>query len=268
MKKKVYTLDELNAYRIAYGQPIQRTELLMSLFKPFIIVFVVSFLLMHYWTVSCILGGLAMFYGYRVMIPISVKRVYNAKAFKERHNFINSLTQILSNENTTVLNALDTVANRASGQFKEDLLTLRLSLQGATTEQINAAYEKFAERYKDDVIFDLYIEQLTTATIEGRTNINTIKNIKHLYNQLKRKQEDFFKMKQRASYEFRLVSIISLVLLLTISVYPFGMDQFVNAYAHQPVGWLTNSIYLTLMGVFFHSYMKRIGDDEVMKVKI
>ncbi|MEK5368012.1 hypothetical protein NSS76_19425 [Bacillus sp. FSL R5-0654] len=268
MKKKVYTLDELNAYKKAYGKPIERAELILSLLKPFIVVFVFSYLLLHYWLVSGILGVLAMFYGYRVMIPQSIKRVYNSNAFTERYHFITSLTQILSNQDKTMLTALKTVAKRANGQFKKDLLELQLSLKGATSEQIVEAFEKFSERYKDDVIFDLYVEQLTTATIEGRTNIDTIKSIKTLYTQLKAKQEDFLNRKKRATYEFRFITMISLVLVISISVYPFGLEQFVNVYAHQPVGWITSSIYLALFGLFFHSYHKRLGDDEIMKVKI
>lgn len=208
-----------------------------------------------------------MFYGYRVMMPQSIKRVYEANAFQERHNFVNNLTQILTNSDKTMLKALETVSDRAKGEFKEDLLQLRGALQGASTEEIHAAFKEFGEKYKHDVIFDLYIEQLTTATIEGRTNIETIKDIKSLHNELKQEQDKFLQKKKRATYEFRFISIISLVLIGAVT-FSFGWAQWVTIYAHKLPGWIASSIYLGLLGVFFRAYLKRLGDDNLMEVKL
>lgn len=268
MKKKLFTLDELNAYKRAYGKPIERKELLMSLIKPFTVVFVFSFAMFYYWWLSLILGVVAMFYGYRVMMPQSIKRVYEENAFKERHMFINNLTQILTNSEKTMLQALETVTKRANGEFKNDLFTLQAALKkGASNKEIQAAFERFGQKYKHDVIFDLYVEQLATATIEGRTNIDTIKDIKSLHNELKQEQDKFLQKKKRATYEFRFISIISLVLIGAIT-FSFGLTQWINVYAHQVPGWIASSIYLALLGGFFHSYLKRLGDDNVMEVKI
>ncbi|MCY8151331.1 hypothetical protein [Bacillus paralicheniformis] len=267
MKKRVYSLDELNAYKVAYGKPIERKELLMSLIKPFAVVFVFSYALYYYWWLSLILGTVGMFYGYRVMMPQSIKRVYEANAFRERNNFINNLTQILTNSERTMLKALETVTSRANGEFKEDLLQLQLSLQGASNKEIQSAFQQFGEKYKHDVIFDLYVEQLTTAMIEGRTNIDTIKDIKSLHNELKKEQDKFLQKKKRATYEFRFISIISLVLIGAVT-FSFGWSQFVDVYAHQITGWIASAIYLSLLGGFFHSYLKRLGDDNIMEVKI
>lgn len=235
--------------------------------KPFAVVFVFTYAVFYYWWLSLILGAVAMFYGYRVMMPQSIKRVYENNAFRERHNFINNLTMILTNEDKTMLKALEIVTERATGEFKEDLLDLQAPLHGATDEEIHSAFKEFGKKYKHDVIFDLYVEQLETATIEGRTNIDTIKDIKSLHNDLKMERDGFMKDKKRATYEFRFISLISLI-LIGACTFSFGWSQWVNVYAHRLTGWIALSAYLLLLGFFFHSYYKRLGDDKIMEVKI
>ncbi|MES5398148.1 hypothetical protein ABU952_18800 [Bacillus amyloliquefaciens] len=267
MKKKVYTLDELNAYKTAYGKPIERKELLMSLIKPFALVFIFSYAVFYYWWLSLILGAVAMFYGYRVLMPQSIKREYDAKAFYERHVFITNLTQNLTNSDKTMLKALETVTNRVNGEFKEDLVQLQLSLQGASNDEIHNAFQLFSEKYKHDVIFGLYIEQLATATIEGRTNIDTLKDIKSLHNELKQEQDRFLQKKKQRTYEFRFISAISLLLIGAVTL-SFGWSQWVGVYAHKIIGWIALSLYLFLLGLFFNTYIRRLGDDNLMEVKL
>ena len=44
-KKKILTIDELNAYKIAYGSPLKRKELFFSLMIPFVVAFFYTFIL-------------------------------------------------------------------------------------------------------------------------------------------------------------------------------------------------------------------------------
>lgn len=266
-KRKTFTLDELNAYRTAYGKPIERMELLASLLKPFAVAFLFTYALFYYWWIGLIAGVIAMVYGYRILIPVSVKRVYEANAFKQRNNFINNLTQILTNSDRTMLNALEVVTERASGEFQKDLYELQTNLQSANNEEIKKAFQTFAEKYKDDVIFELYVEQLTTATIEGRTNIETLKDIKSYHNQLKQKQDQFFNKKKQHSYAFKFICTIAFVLILAIT-FSFGWTQFVDTFAHKFVGWIFSTTYLIIMALMYHSYVKRLADDKVMEVKL
>lgn len=196
MKKKRLTLDELNAYKTAYGKPLERKELLVSLLKPFAIAFLFTYLLFYYWWIAVIAGLIAAFYGYRVVMPISIRRVYEAKSFRQRNNFINNMTQILINPDRTMLSALETVTERSEGEFQEHLYRLLTNLQGTNNEEIKNAFDELISKYKEDVIFELFIEQLTTAMIEGRTNIETLKDIKTLHNELKIRQDDFLAKKE------------------------------------------------------------------------
>lgn len=81
-KKKILTIDELNAYRIAYGNPIERKELFRSLAVPFAVGFFYIFILFYCWWLALIVGFLAMGYAYTFIIPQQVKRVYESNAFR------------------------------------------------------------------------------------------------------------------------------------------------------------------------------------------
>ena len=46
-KKKILSIDELNAYRLAYGKPIEKKELFLSLGVPFVVAFFYIFILFY-----------------------------------------------------------------------------------------------------------------------------------------------------------------------------------------------------------------------------
>ena len=129
-----------------------------------------------------------MIYSYAYIVPQQVKRVYENNAFREKNNFVNNMTQILTNNEKTVLQALKTVADRANGEFKEDLLKLQAKIVDGNNQDIQDSFQWLASKYESDVIFSLYVEQLTTLVIEGRHNIETLKDIKTYHNEIKKRQ--------------------------------------------------------------------------------
>lgn len=266
-KKRIMSIDEINAYQIAYGKPIQRKELLTSILKPFMVCFFLTFLLFWIWWVALIGGLIGMLYGYAVLIPQSVKRVYEEKAFRERNNFINYMTQILTNNDRTIVQAIQKVRKRASGEFQEDLSRLEAVLMDANESETVAAFKELEKKYKKDVVFTLYLEQLTTALINGRTNVDSIKNIKHYHNQIKEKQAEFLNAKQGKANDFKFMAKVSFFFIVAI-IWSFGLKTFIEVYAHYPIGWASSILFLIILGTIYHSFVKRMGDDSIMEVKV
>jgi hypothetical protein len=266
-KKRNYTLDEVNALRVAYGDPLERKELISSLLIPFFVGGIFTFALFYYWWLALIVGCVSMFYAYKIMLPQNTKRTYEVTAFRERNNFVNNITQMLTNPDRTVLDALKTVTERANGEFKEDLYLLQASIVDANTKEQQEAFQALSDKYKNDVIFDLFVEQLATASIEGRLSVETLKDIKTYHNQVKKKQGDFMAQKQKEAYNFKFIVTIGLVLIMAIT-FSFGWDQFINDYARNPIGWVTSGIYLSLLGGYFIAFRNRYIDDNIMEVKV
>lgn len=266
-KKKVLSIDELNAYRIAYGKPIQKKELFLSLGVPFVVGFFYIFILFYYWWLALIAGFVAMGYSYAFIIPQEVKRVYEENAFREKNNFVNNMTQILTNNNRTVLQALKIVTDRSSGEFKEDLLKLQANIVDATNQDIQDSFQCLSEKYKSDVIFSLYVEQLTTLVLEGRNNIQTLKDIKTYHNEIKKRQEKFFNQKVQKKRDFKFMCKVGVLIIFTLSI-SFGFEMFIEIYAHHPIGWVSSLGYLLLLAKNYHIFLKRMGDDSIMEVTI
>jgi len=266
LKKKRYTLDELNAFKSAYGKPLERKELLISILKPFIIGFTLTYLIFYYWIVALLVGIVCAIYGYRVIMPVSLKRVYEGNAFTQKNLFVNGMTQLLTNPDRTINEALQTVVQRTEGEFKKDIYDLITTLTGQDNEKVREAFDLFAKKYKDDVIFEMFVEQLTTTALEGRTNIKTLKNINTLHNELKGKRNGFLQEKKKHEINYTLMIVIIIGLILTIS-FSFGWDTYVEAYAHSKFGWITSGLFLFVNAIFFNSFMTYQADDAVMEVK-
>ncbi|MGG0888911.1 hypothetical protein [Cytobacillus horneckiae] len=266
-KKRTYTLDEVNALRIAYGDPLQKKELITSLLVPFAVAAVFTFTLFYYWWLAIITGVIAAIYAYKVILPQNTKRKYESTSFRERNNFINNITQVLTNPDRTVLDALKIVSDRSKGEFQEDLLFLQASLIDANSKEQQEAFQIMSNKYKHDVIFDLYIEQLATASIEGRFSMDTLKDIKSYHNQIKKKQDEFLAAKEKESYSFKFITVASFVLIMAIT-FTFGWEQFVYVYARSPIGWFSSAVYLLILSSFFLSFRKRFVDDNIMEVKV
>jgi len=266
-KRKVYTLDELNAYKKAYGNPIQRKELFTTLTIPFVVAALYTFSLYYYWWLALIAGCIGMLYSYRVMLPANIKRIYENNAFRERNNFLNNITQILTNPERTVLEALKIVGDRAHGEFKHDLLHLQASLIDADKGEIQRAFQVLSKKYEKDVIFDMYIEQLTTAMTEGRFSMETLKDIKTYHNEVKKRQDRFLADKNKEAYNFKFICTVGLGLIAAIS-FSFGWEQFITVYAHNPIGWVASGIYLAILGGNFISFRKKLADDNIMEVQL
>lgn len=266
-KKKILTIDELNAYRIAYGNPMKREELFLSLMIPFSVVFFYTFILFYNLWLPLIAGIAAILYAYAFIIPQQVKRVYENNAFREKNNFVNNMTQILTNNDKTVLQALKTVTDRANGEFREDLLKLQAKIVDGNNKDIQESFLWLANKYESDVIFSLYVEQLTTLVLEGRHNIETLKDIKTYHNEIKKRQEMFFIQKQQKEKDFKFMCKVGILFIGTITI-SFGFTQFIDVYAHNPIGWVSSTVYLLILAKTYHTFLNRMSDDSIMEVKI
>ena len=267
LKGKILNIDELNAYRIAYGNPIQRKELIISLMVPFLISFFYTFILFYYWWLSLIVGIAAMIYARVYTMPYREKRIYEENSFRERNNFVNNMTQILTNEERTILQSLKTVGDRANGEFREDIEKLQAKIVGATNEEVQGAFQELIDKYQKDVIFTLYLEQIITIIVEGKINIETLKDIKSYYNEIKKKQDKFFIEKQQRQKDFKQMIKLGILFIFILKM-SFGWRQFIDVYAHHPIGWVASFLYLIILMSSFYSFLKRMGDDSIMEVQV
>lgn len=267
--KKVMSIDELNAYRAAYGNPLMKKEIFTALVVPFVICFFAVYILFYYWWLALIAGFVGVTYGYIVLMRINIQRYYHQQALIQRNRFINNMTQLLTNPNETVVSALKWCAQDivASGEFKEDLDKLIVDLMDAGPKEIQKSFKVLADKYEKDLVFSLFIDNLITASLKGRTDINKIKELKSWHNDVLEQTNIFINNKRFFAQQFKQMLIYP-VITIVILTFAMGFDGYLMYYAHHPIGWVSSSIMLGVIAYQFHNFQLKLADDEVMEVAV
>lgn len=266
-KKRILNVDELNAYKVAYGKPLGTRDYIYYVLGPAAVFGAFSFLILYYWWVSVGMAILGAIYGAKVFLPKSIQKTYNSHSFGQRNKFINNMTQILTDDSKTVPKALSLAKARSEGEFKEEVGKLEGRLMGADTKQINKGIENLIKKYEDDVIFVQYMEQLETALIEGRANIDTLKDIKSYHNDMKKKQFEYDIKKQGHLKDMKMLCGVMVIFVLAIS-FSFGFSTYINDFTRHPIGWVSGGVYMLLLMHFFRKFSVYLFDDSILEVKL
>lgn len=265
-KKKRYTIDELNAYKVAYGRPLAKEDYFFSIVLPGLFGGGLTFLLLNNWWVMVPVVFMYAFYGYRVLFPLNIQRFYLHKAYEQRNRFLNNLTQLLSDQTLSWFVALQRASERCEGEFRSDLDDLLVRLHDASEVQRHQFFKQFMTKYAHDVIFYLYMEQIETIACEGRTNIDMLRDIKTYHNQLRKRTKGFIERKKKLLAQVQVGVLLSSLFIGVLHVVPLGIDGYVTHFAYTPVGWITSGLYLVVLSFQLHQVLKSFYDDEIMEV--
>lgn len=264
--KKVYNIDELNAIKTQYEEPVKSKEVVSLALVPAIYLFCFTYFLFYYFWFSVLSGLIGAVYGVIVILPRVIKRNHYKRSQRERNRLLNSLTQNLVNDKITTADGLQTVSSRISGELSKDLELLVTELKyGDDQDKINA-YEVLIEKYRKDRIFVQYIDQLQTATLEGRNNISELDDLATYHDLVIVKQDIFFENKNEKLSFYTLASILSLVIAIVISksTWDYGYHQY---FAKGIIGWVVGGLYILLNVWYSNKFIKDYFDDEVMEVR-
>lgn len=261
-KRNRMTVDELNAIKTSYEEPLKGKDYLKFIGLPGLIAGAFVTIQVYYPLVTLVAFLLGCLYGWLYLLPKTVKKNYERASLIERNKFLNSMTQVMSDESKTVQQGLDTVTLRIDGAFKDDLIRLQASLFGADTDKARHAFRIITKKYEDDIIFSQYMEQIETSLIEGNSNVETLKDIKEYHNQMKDKQEDFENLK--GGHFSAMKVMFGMVCVLVIAVnFSFGFDSYYEAFARHWIGWATSAIYTSAITYTVLQFSKYMFDDSV-----
>lgn len=266
-KKNVLNIDELNAYRVAYGKPIGYKDYFKLIGLPSLAFGGLSFILLYKWWLSLIMILVGAAYGAKFFLPKSIEKQYRDQSFNERNKFINNMTQLLTDSSKTVSKALDTVRQRASGEFEEDISLLQARLLGANNQQTHESIKILINKYEVDVVFVQYMEQIETALIEGRANIDTLKDIKNYHNDIKKKTQYYDDKKQEHINGMKTIVIAMIAFILAIN-FSFGFNSYLEAFTNSIIGWIFSGIYLAIQSYNFIKFFNFYFDYSVMEVDV
>lgn len=264
-RKNRVSVDELNAYNSAYGDDLKNKDYFSYVILPGILFAAFGTILLYNPIVSILMLVIGVAYGWLFFLPKSVRKNYDKMAFDQRNKFINNMTQVMTDSSKTVLEALAAVVPRADGEFKDDLMRLQAGVFGSNKDGTKMAFKEISDKYEDDIVFTQYMEQVETATIEGNSNSETLKDIKEYHNQMKVKQEDYEKQKKAHLDDMKVMAftIVAFILALTFS---FGFETYLSAFAHTIVGYITCGLYLGILSIFVKQFSTYLFDDNVTSI--
>lgn len=260
-------IEELNAYQMTYQESLSVKDYTFMIGSPAIILAVLSFALTYYWWVALIFALIGAFYGYQVILPATVKRQYEMNSLLERNRFVNNMTNKMTDKEKTIYNAMTEVQNRLYGELKSDIKKLNANLIGTNKEQIQNAFGSLAFKYREDVVFSQFLEQLETCVYEGNINVDSMKDIKKSHNIFKKKSEDFLKVKNGYQEEAKHMMMLVCFFLLAITV-SFGFSTFFEVYARSIIGWITTVVYMIVVMVVLNKFVKDYFDESIMTVGV
>lgn len=266
-KGNLIDIEELNAYQMTYQESLTGKDYTFLIGSPAIVLALLSFALTYYWWVALIFFLIGGFYGYQVILPSTVKRGYEMNSLLERNRFVNNMTQKLTDKEKTLYSAINEVQERSYGELKEDIKKLSANLIGTNKEQVQNAFASFSFKYREDVVFSQFLEQLETVAYEGNINIEAMKEIKNNHNLIKKKTEDFLKVKNGYKEEAKHMMMLVGFFLLAITI-SFGFSTFFEVYARSFVGWVTTVIYMIVIMIVLNKFVKDYFDESIMTVGV
>lgn len=266
-RKGLIDVNELNAYQVAYGKPLDYKDYFQYIGLPAVAMAGLAFALWYNIWVSIICALIGAVYGLKSIMPKSIKRKYNMKSLQARKIFINNMTQILTDDSKTLNKALSIAKERTKGELKEDINLLETKIHGANKFQISEAFSELKDKYEHDVVFTQYLEQLETAIFEGRNNIDTLQQIKSYHNDMVTKTNEYMRLKDGHVRDMKQLSLFVALFILAIT-FSFGFQTFYDGFAKSIVGWVIGGAYYVLMARHCLKFFSYYFDDEIMSLGV
>lgn len=267
-KKSRMSAEEIRALRNAYDKPLTAKNYIAFAAAPALLFGGLLFYLTYVWWLGLIAAAIGVAYGLRIWLPKAVKRNYNIKSFNERNRLLNLLTQQMSDQTKIPKQILERVVSRLDGELRKDFfpITARIA-NGATNSEINEMFDVVEKKYKDDIIFSQYLEQIETNFTTGIDNLSSLKDMNGYHNDLRKQRDLFLGYKAK-----RLKDCFSLIVLsvLLVSALQFGMgnhDTYMKGFADVTIGRSVSVVYTLIFFGLTRKFEKIYFDDEIMEVK-
>lgn len=198
------------------------------------------------------------------LYPLLIERGYRSRQYDEKNRFVNALTQLLTAESMSVYKCLTIAQHRANGQFGMDLDRFVFRLRDAGDDDVVQVFNDFCERYRDDLIFIQYMDQIRVTYTEGRANLRTIQQLKDWHGQVKTKQYNFLQQKDRVVMQFKIYLGLTSALILMMHFMPTSLQEYFHNFSMSFVGMGVTGLYMILMLLIVNKLTNVYFDDNVL----
>jgi len=265
-RKKYFDATELEAMQKLYGSNLTLGDYKKYLLASIIFTSGFATLLFHRIIITIITGIFGAIYGFKVIMKQSITRNYKMDSLYERQKFINSLAQILTDDQKITLGAIELANSRIKGELHDDINILQARIEGANRTQVRYAFDELGQKYESDILFCQFIEQIETALTVGRANdIETIKQQKTYHNDAVRNTEAFLKVKEGHYAGIKLITTIIGALIILV-MFSFGIKTYHEAFTRMLVGNIFGGMFYVILLYLMHNFYKIYFDDDILSI--
>lgn len=265
---KQITIQDLNAWEQAYGHQLSNGRRFQKIL-PYV-VSITAFATLMFWSlpISILVFAASSVLCWSSLLSKETYVSYVRASYSERNRIVNLLTQALSGGNATLFNALKETVPSMQGELKHEFQILSgLLARSATNDEIHDWFINEISKYRDDVIFGQYLEQLETMNQEGTYSVDTFINLSHYHNDLYQKQLAYIAAKDNHKRE---VFVIVALVFFLISFLAFigmgqghGWSQWVKLYAHSVAGNLFSITFLSIYAFIIRKFINIYYDESI-----
>lgn len=263
-KKKRFSIEDMQAKEEAYGHKLTVNSVIQMILSYSVAVFAFSYLLYSNMLVALILFGIACLLVLIFILPKEIEVKYYRRGLAQRNKCLNILTQVLSSHDSTLGYAMDFTSKRVTGEFSEDLKRLTsIIMTSYDRKRLHEGFKQLTDKYKDDVIFCQYFEQIETVAYEGEYNIDVFQSLKSYHNDTFSIQNDYIKARKNNRTTVFSTTAIVFVLCLVLAL-SNGYEQYVKVFSHSMIGMGTSSLFLLLYAFVLVRFFKYYYDEPIM----
>lgn len=263
-------MNELVAMDLAYGRRLTVSRKLKLAMMPTLMMVAMSLLFWLNPLYTIISGVLGFAYGYLWLMPHEVKAQYDEDALRQRNIAINLGAQAIGDSNKTIINVLQTIQKHVEGELRNDFMGLTaVVLRHDNRDAIKEAFAEFSDKYKDDVVFSRFLEQLETVVYEGDPDVQVFSDLRDQHNaameQTKLMVSGVRQRKAEASLMFVLVCGMGVALIL-VGVSFVGFKTFAKYFFYGKMGLFSGLLFTMGMCYIWHRFYQRYYNRSVTTI--
>lgn len=265
-RKKRVDINDLEAKEEAYGHKLTNgTIIKIVLSNAFFWLILGIVLYANIWLalLTFLIGCLWVYYN---VVSREISTRYYRRGLVERNHFLNSVVQLMSSPNATVTSAMREAAERANGEFQQDLKKLlSVMLTAESQNKIHEAFNTIIDKYSDDILFCQFMVQLETADQENVINDQMFQLIKDNHNDLFNKQKEYTNLKNNQKKEMLILILMTIVVCCLLAVC-FGLNNYIKTYAHSIIGLSCSTVYMIIYAFVTAKFFKYYYDESITTI--
>lgn len=262
------TIQDLNAWEQAYGHQLTNGRRFQKIL-PYVLS-VTAFATLLFWRVPITILAFVVstFLCWSSLLAKETYISYVRASYSERNRIVNLLTQALSGGDATLFNALKQTVPSMQGELKHEFQILSgLLARSATNDEIHDWFVNEISKYRDDVIFGQYLEQLETMSQEGTYSVDTFINLSRYHNDLYQKQLSYITAKENSKHEVFVIVALVFGLITGLALIGMGQgsgwNQWVKIYAHSVIGNGFSIAFIIIYSMIMKKFMNIYYDESI-----